>query len=125
MNVRAIRGATTLEADSMDEMNTAVCELIETILANNEIEVADLISIIFTSTPDLVCGFPAASARLFGLVNIPLMCAVEISVAGALPKTVRALVHANSEKSHAEIRHVYLRKAVALRPDLDLPTKIK
>jgi len=118
MSVRAIRGATTLQSDSIAEMNEAVCEMLSEIFASNEISHDDLISMIFTSTPDLVSTFPATAARTMGLSDIPLMCAVEIAVEGALARTVRVLVSVNSEKKLSEIKHVYLREASALRSDL-------
>lgn len=118
MRVRAIRGAVQLASDSKSEMENAVCEMVESIMQRNEIEVEDLISILFTSTPDLVCDFPAAAARKLNLGSIPLICSVEIAVPGSLPRVVRAMVHVYSPRAHGEIQHVYLRGAESLRKDL-------
>lgn len=118
MTLRGIRGATCLTANDADEMRGAVCELLEVILERNGLSTDDLISIVLTSTPDLTCAFPAAGAREFGLVDVPLLCAQEIDVAGALPRTVRALVHAEMAVPRASVQHVYLRGAEVLRQDL-------
>ena len=92
--------------------------MLEKILAVNEIPKEDLISMIFTLTPDLDAVFPAVAARELGIVNVPLMCMQEVPVPGALEKCVRILVEFNTEKRLDEIQHIYLRKAVRLRPDL-------
>ena len=118
MAVRALRGATRLTSDSMEEMREAVPELLAEMFARNDVELADLISIIFTSTPDLTCGFPATAARGLSLGDVPLLCAVEIDVPGALSRVVRALVHLETSRSRAELVHVYKRGAEALRVDL-------
>ena len=118
MAVRAIRGATRLSEDDLAEMSEAVPELVTEILTRNGISTDDLISMIFTSTPDLVCGFPAAAARGLGLGDVPLICAQEIAVPGALSRVVRVLVTTESSLSRAEISHVYLRGAEVLRQDL-------
>jgi chorismate mutase len=118
MNVRAIRGATTLTSDTPLEMTAAVSELISEILSKNEVAHSDLISLFFTATPDLVSTFPATAARALDLGDVPLMCAVEIDVDGALEKTIRVMVHAHSERTLGEIVHVYQRGATVLRRDL-------
>jgi chorismate mutase len=118
MKVRAIRGATMLSADDPDEMESAVCELLTDIFEANSIAHDDLISIFFTSTPDLTSEFPAKTARSLDLGSVPLMCAVEIGVKGSLPRTVRVMVHAHSERSLDEISHIYRRGAQALRRDI-------
>ena len=118
MGVRAFRGATQLQGDDVLEMESAVCELLEAIFDANQLSREDLISILFTSTPDLLCEFPAKSARALALGAVPLICAVEIDVAGAPPRIVRVMVHANSDRSLDEARHIYLRGAQTLRPDL-------
>ena len=87
-------------------------------LDRNDLSVDDLISIIFTATPDIHSAFPAAAARGLGLGHIPLLCAAEIDVHGALPRVIRVMMHATTSKSLNEISHVYLRGAVALRQDL-------
>ena len=116
--VRAIRGATRLSADDPREMTEAVVELVEAMLARNGAHPDSLISVIFTATPDLVCMFPAAAARGLGLGDVPLICAQEIAVAGALSRVVRVLAHAELELARADVSHVYLRGAEVLRQDL-------
>jgi chorismate mutase len=116
--VRAIRGATVLEKDDSQEMKTVVSELLKAMLTENQLDNSDLISIVFTATQDLTSDFPAVAARDLGLGEIPLLCAVEIAVPNSLAKVVRVLMHAYSERSHAQISHVYLRGAQVLRKDL-------
>ena len=118
MKVRAIRGATQLRFDDPQEMAVAVTELLAELFEKNGIVKADLISILFTSTPDLVCDFPAAAARKLDLGDIPLMCAQEIPVAGALPRVVRVMIHTYSQLSHGEMKHIYKRGAEVLRRDI-------
>ena len=118
MRVKAFRGATQLLVDSKSEMEEAVCEMLTELFESNGLATDDLISILFTATPDLVCDFPAAAARKLDLGSIPLICAVEIAVPGSMPKVVRAMVHAHSELEHSAVKHVYLRGAQALRKDL-------
>jgi chorismate mutase len=116
--VRALRGATCLTADDRAEMNDAVVELIAEILDRNDLTTDDLISIVFTATPDLHSEFPAAAARRLALGDVPLLCAQEIDVEGALARVVRVLVHAETPRARADITHVYLRGAEVLRKDL-------
>lgn len=117
-SVRAFRGATQLLVDTKSEMREAVVELLKEILMANSISHEDLISILLTATPDLQSDFPAAGVRELGLADLPLICAQELNVEGALPRTIRLLVHANSSLTRAEITHKYLRGAAVLRPDL-------
>jgi chorismate mutase len=117
-SVRAFRGATQLSADSKAEMKEAVVELLEEVLAANSLKNDDLISILFTATPDIQSDFPAAAVRELGLTDLPLICAQELDVKGALPRIIRLLIHANSPLSRGEIMHKYLRGAAVLRPDL-------
>ncbi len=118
MAVRAIRGATRLSADDPVEMSEAVVELVTAMLERNDVDRADLISALFTATPDLVSMFPAAAARGLGLGDVPLICAQEIDVAGALSRVVRVMAHVETDLPRAEIAHVYLRGAEVLRQDL-------
>lgn len=118
MAVRAIRGAIQVEADTKEEIRIAVEELMSVILAKNSLAVSDLISVLFTATPDLVSDFPAASAREMGLGMVPLICAVEIAVPNSLPRTVRALIHCETELKSDQISHIYLRGASVLRKDI-------
>ena len=117
-SVRAFRGATQLSADTKAEMREAVVELLQEVLTANSISNDDLISILFTATPDLQSDFPAAGVRELGLVDLPLICAQELDVKGSLPRTIRLLVHANSSLTRSEVTHKYLRGAAVLRPDL-------
>ena len=118
MALRAIRGATRLSADDPTEMADAVVELVSTLLERNSVDRDDLISMIFTATPDLVCMFPAAAARSLELGDVPLICAQEIDVAGALTRVVRVMVHAEVNRRRSDVVHVYLRGAEVLRQDL-------
>jgi len=118
MKVRAIRGATQLEADSVEAMKEAVVDLLSTLFQENELEVDDLISILFTATSDIHSDFPAAAARTLDLGAVPLMCAQELTIEGSLPLVVRVMVHAYSNRNHAEIRHIYRRGAQSLRKDI-------
>ena len=99
-------------------MREAVVELMTAIMNSNSLIAEDLISVLFTCTPDLTADFPAASARAMGLGNVPLLCAVEIAVPESLPRTIRVLVHVNTGLSQNEISHIYLRGATVLRKDL-------
>ncbi|GJG89280.1 hypothetical protein tb265_44610 [Gemmatimonadetes bacterium T265] len=116
--VRAVRGATTVEVDEPCAIKAATCELLATILERNSVHPDDLISAVFTVTGDLTSAFPALAAREMGWTDVPLLCALEIPVPDALPRCVRVLLHVTSTRPRAAIDHVYLRRAVALRPDL-------
>lgn len=116
--VRAIRGATQLDHDDRDHLLASVDELIRAIFDQNAIDQDDLISMILTATPDLRSEFPAVAARALGIGDVPLICAQEIDVAGALPRVIRVMVHVHSDLPRDQIKHVYLRGAVALRKDL-------
>lgn len=116
--VRAVRGATGLAADDRAELLDAVTELMVTLFERNGLTPGDVISVIFTTTPDLHSEFPALAARQLGLGDVPLLCAQEIAVVGAMPRVVRVLAHVETARSRAEIRHVYLRGTEALRKDL-------
>lgn len=119
MSTRGIRGATTVAADEPDLILQATRELLEAILKENEnMKPEDVGSAIFTVTEDLASTFPAQAARQMGWSMVPMMCAREIPVPGSLPKAIRVLVHWNTETPQSEIKHVYLRDAVRLRPDL-------
>lgn len=118
MTMRAIRGATTLEQDEREHLHTRTHELVDAMLAQNSLTQEDIISVIFTCTPDIVSDFPAAAARTLGFGAVPLMCAQEMAVPGALPLVVRVMMHANLETPRDEVRHVYLHDAVSLRRDL-------
>jgi chorismate mutase len=116
--VRAIRGATQLEADEREHLLERTAELVRAVLEANDLEPDDLISILFTVTPDLHSEFPAVAGRQIGLTDVPLMCMQEIDVPHALPRVVRMMLHADTPRSRDKVQHVYLHGAVALRPDL-------
>ena len=115
---RAIRGATTVETDSPEQIRHATRELLETIVARNGITSADVISAIFTVTHDLTSEFPAHAARELGWLDVPLLCTLEIPVPGSLARCIRVLLHVESGAPRTDIRHVYLHDARTLRPDL-------
>jgi chorismate mutase len=114
---RGVRGATTVESDDRESILRATRELLALMIHLNGMRDEDVVSAIFTTTPDLVNAFPATAARQLGWLDVPLMCAHEIAVPGALGLCIRVLVHWNTEKSQASIQHVYLKEAQSLRPD--------
>lgn len=118
MAVRAIRGATTLERDEREHLHERTQELVEAMLQGNEITSQDVISVYFTCTPDVVSDFPAAAARQMGFGAVPLMCAQEMAVPGALRLVVRVMMHTEMDRPKDEVAHVYLHEAVSLRRDL-------
>lgn len=118
MAVRAIRGATQLEVDERDHLLDRTSELVRSVLERNALAVDGLISIIFTATPDLVSDFPAYAARSLGITDVPLLCARELDVVGAMPRVVRLLAHVDTDLERSEVQHVYLHGARALRTDL-------
>lgn len=113
-----MRGAIQVERDERQAILDGASRLVKETMARNQIEPDQLISILFTATPDLTAEFPAYAARQLGLTDVPLMCASEIAVPGALPRTLRLLAHFETESQRADIRHVYLDGAAALRTDL-------
>lgn len=114
----AVRGAITIPEDTPAEVTAATKELLNTIIKVNRIEPEKIVSIIFTVTSDISSEFPAVAARQMGLDSTPLMCALEIPKPGSLPLCIRLLMHFHTTLSKSEIRAVYLRDAVKLRPDL-------
>jgi chorismate mutase len=115
--VRAVRGAIQLEEASAEAVRQGALRLVREVLDRNALTAEDLISVLFTNTPDLTGDFPAVGARMAGLTDVPLMCAVEIAVPGAMPRVVRLMAHVETARPREEIVHVYLGGAVALRPD--------
>jgi len=113
--MRAIRGAITVESNSREALSAAVKELVEAVIRENQLVPADIVSAIFTLTPDLNADFPARPARELGWQDVPMICAQEIAVPGALPRVCRLILHAKGRKAG---KHVYLREAKVLRPDL-------
>lgn len=120
MSVRlfALRGAITCDIDSEDEISSRTRQVITAMLERNGILHDDIVSIIFTSTDDLVSQFPATAARALGLGDVPLICARELSIEGSMKRVIRVLMHVYSERTRAEIIHVYLEGARSLRDDL-------
>ncbi|MFH8759340.1 chorismate mutase [Streptomyces atroolivaceus] len=118
MAVRAVRGAVQLERDEAGHMDERVSELLTEVLERNQLVADDLISVWFTATPDLHSDFPAAAARGLGIVDVPLICAQELDIAGAMPRVVRVLAHVETYLSKSEISHVYLGATGALRKDI-------
>jgi chorismate mutase len=116
--VRAIRGAIQVKADERTAILDAATEMVQAVLKRNGLVPDDLISIVFTATPDLTAEFPAYAARQIGLTDVPLLCATEIAVPGALPRVLRLLAHVDTDLPRTAVRHVYLRGAQALRTDL-------
>lgn len=118
MAVRAVRGAIQIDSDSRDDILEGAGALIIEVMERNHLSADELISIWFTATPDLTAEFPAYAARLLGLTDVPLICACEIAVPGAMPRVLRLLAHVETLIPRADLRHVYLRGAVKLRTDL-------
>lgn len=116
--VRALRGATTVDEDTPEQVSERVRDLVSEMIARNGVDHDDIISIVFTATEDVVSVFPAAAARAMGLGDVPLLCARELSVMGGTPRCVRVLMHLTTERSRADLRHVYLQGAQGLRDDL-------
>jgi chorismate mutase len=116
--VRAIRGAIQVDYNEREAIIEGASEMVRTVLERNDIDELDLISIVFTATPDLTAEFPASAARKLGLTDVPLLCATEIAVPGAMPRVLRLLAHAETDLPRTAIKHVYLRGATALRTDL-------
>lgn len=119
MRFRGIRGAVTVDANTEREIMDATAELLEKMVRANSVDADDIAGVLFTVTADLTACFPAeAGRRLPGWSHVPLLCAQEIPVPGAVPRCVRVLMLVNTTKTSAEIQHVYLRGAEQLRPDL-------
>ena len=116
--VRALRGATTVDADTPEQITSRTVVLLEEMFSRNGVGHEDLISIWFTVTDDLTSAFPAAGARTIGLGDVPLLCSREIPVPGSMPRCIRILAHLYTERSRQDLHHVYLEDAVTLRDDL-------
>ena len=118
MSVRALRGAIQVDVDARDHVLAATTELLTAVLERNALTPDDLISVVFTATPDLRSEFPAYAARQMGITDVPLLCASEIDVPGAMPRVLRLLAHVETDQPRSALRHVYLRGAAQLRTDL-------
>lgn len=119
MQVRGIRGATTISEDQPEEVLQATRELLQQMQKENAFAVEEIASALFTVTADIRSAFPAAAARTIGWDRVPLLCFQEIEVPDSLPLCIRILLHVNSEKSQQEIKHIYLKEARSLRSDLN------
>ncbi|MCW2946859.1 MAG: chorismate mutase [Actinoallomurus sp.] len=118
MAVLAVRGATQVDADERDQILEATAELVTEVMTRNALTTDDVISVIFTVTPDLTAEFPALAARKLGFHEVPLLCASEIDVLHALPRVIRLMAHIETDRPRSAIQHVYLRGATALRVDI-------
>ena len=114
---RGIRGATTVDANTREDILQAATELLQRMVQANGVRVEDVASVFFTTTLDLTAEFPALAARQMGWNDVALLCAHEMSVPGSLPRCLRILLHVNTEKQADQIVHVYLKGARALRPE--------
>jgi chorismate mutase len=117
MTCRGLRGATTAAANTAEDILEATDELMRMLIVLNDLRAEDIASVIFTTTPDLTATFPALAARNIGWTEVPLLCTHEMNVPGALRQVVRVLIHVNTAKPAAEMRHVYLKGAAQLRPE--------
>ena len=120
MYCRRIRGATTVEHNNREEILARTEELLQLLMSRNDLRAEDIASVIFTVTEDLDAQFPALAARTLGWTGVALMCAKEIPVPDSLPKCIRVLLHVNTRRSAAEMRHIYIRGAVILRPEFGI-----
>jgi len=119
--VRAIRGATTVTENTAEAMREAVRELLDEIETRNQLDPEEIVSVIFTATPDLNAMFPAAIARERPhWENVPLLDVQQMQVEGSLPRCIRVLIHVNTPKPQIEMFHPYLRHAKVLRPNWSL-----
>jgi chorismate mutase len=116
--VRALRGATTVDEDTTEQVNGRVRTLVIEMLERNGVDKEDLISVLFTATDDIRSMFPATAARHVGLGDVPLICARELDIVGGAPRCIRVLMHLSTQRTRAELHHVYLEGARGLRDDL-------
>lgn len=116
--LRAIRGATTVDSDTPEDIDARVVTLLSVMLERNNVNHENLVSIVFTATDDIHSKFPAAAARLIGLGDVPLLCARELEIEGGTPRCIRVLMHLTTPLGRSELRHVYLEGAKGLRDDL-------
>jgi chorismate mutase len=118
VTIRAVRGAIQIDADERQAILDGTAELVTEVMSRNKLSTDQVISVIFTATPDLTMEFPALAARSLGFQEVPLLCCTEMSVPGSMPKVVRLMMHIETELSRPAIQHVYLRGAAALRLDI-------
>ncbi|MEA2375823.1 MAG: chorismate mutase [Thermoleophilaceae bacterium] len=118
MRLQALRGATTVDRNEAGAILEGTTELVRAVMERNDLSPEDMVSCIFTCTPDLNAEFPAVAARQLGLGGVPLICAREIDVPGALPRVIRLMLHCYASDGKPP-QHVYLREAAGLRRDLE------
>ncbi len=119
MSVRGLRGATTVEQNVAADILAATRELLQELLSANGISTyEEIVSAVFTTTPDVNAVFPAEAARSLGMSQVPLLCASEIAVPNSMPRCIRILLHINTDQPQSAMKHVYLREAKRLRPDM-------
>jgi chorismate mutase len=116
--VRALRGATTVDADTTEQVRERTAALLVAMLDANHIDHDDLISVILTATDDIHSMFPALAAREHGLDDVPLLCARELDIEGATPRCIRILMHMTTDRTREELHHIYLEGAADLRDKL-------
>lgn len=116
--MRAVRGAIQLDVDEREHVLASTREMVGAVLEANALSLDDVISVMFTATPDVHSEFPAVAARELGMGDIPLMCTQELDIAGAMPLVIRLMALVNTTLARKDITHIYLRGAVALRRDL-------
>ncbi len=119
-HLAALRGATTLDADTREEVLSRTSELLGTLMVRNGLRTDDMVSLIFTATSDITAEFPAAAVREAGIADVPMLCARELEIVGGsgIPLCVRVLAHVYTDRKRSELRHAYLRGARQLRSDL-------
>lgn len=118
MTFLAVRGATTCEEDTKEEITKVSQELVREMMKRNSIASKDIVSILFTATSDLTKEFPATAARSMGLDDVPLMCAQELDIEGSMPRCIRVMMHIDVPKMKSDIFHVFLGNAKSLRKDI-------
>jgi chorismate mutase len=123
LSVRGIRGATTVEADTAEDIVDATGEMLAQLIDANGIVPDDIAGVWFTTTRDLSAEFPASAARKLGWVDVPLLCGHEMDVTGvnprAIPRCIRVMIQLNTDRAQAEMRSVYLRRAADIKADLE------
>lgn len=118
VSVRAIRGATQIDVDETEHLLERTAELMQAVLKRNDLVSDDVISIFLTATPDVRSAFPAAAVRALGITDVPLICAQELNIEGAMPRVIRMLAHVDTALPRSEIKHVYMHGTTKLRDDL-------
>lgn len=116
--VRALRGAITVDDDTIEQVSLRTRTLLTAMLERNDVSKDDIISIFFTATDDIHCMFPAAAAREIGMGDIPLICGRELDIVGGTPRCIRVMMHLTTDKTRGELHHVYQEGARGLRDDL-------